>query len=151
MKRDPRRSVPYHVYRIHRRSEAFGREVLAPHGVSKEQLFYLDSLIGDGDGITQEELAGRLAVDKSSAGRMVASLERAGLVRRARVPGDARAYSVRVTARGRRLHERLVPALWEWHRVLCRGLTAAQVRTAIELLERMGRNAEAACCAEDGR
>jgi|GEM_PF-3395773 len=148
MKRDHKKAVPRLVYLLNRYAGAYARQVLAPHALTKEQVFYLSSLVNDGDGITQEELAARLHTDKSSTARMVASLDRRGLVSRRRVTGNARAYSVRLTPRARRLWQTILPKLWTWHDTLCRGFTRAEIHDAIALLGRMRENAEAASCTE---
>ncbi len=145
MNRDPRRSLGRLIYILDRFADRYARIVLGPHGIGKEQLFYLGSLIYEGDGITQEQLATRLFVDKSSAARMVAALEKRGLLERHRVQGNARAYRVLVTPAGRHLWTSLLDDLWRWQEVLTVGFTAAEREQAISLLQRMAENAEQAC------
>ena len=148
MKRNPTLSLARLLYIIQRCSDRYARRVLGPVGVGKEHLFYLGSLINEGDGVTQEELAGRLHVNGSSAARMLAALEQRGLVTRTRVTGNARAYRVEVTPRGRALWEELLDDLWCWEDTLTEGFSAREREQARALLERMQQNAVAAV--EDG-
>ncbi|MCC6792316.1 MAG: MarR family transcriptional regulator [Thermomicrobiales bacterium] len=59
-----------------------------------------------GDGLTQQELAGRLCHSKANVSQLLDKLERAGLVRR--VP-EGRAYRIHLTEEGRALLERVMP------------------------------------------
>lgn len=145
MDQDPRRSFGRLIYILNRFSSRYARRVLRPHRLGKEQMFYLGSLIHEGDGVTQDELAARLFVDRSSAARMLMTLEGRGLVQRQPVPGNARANQVLVTAAGRRLWSAIIPNMWRWQDVLTKGFSAAEKEQAIQLLQRMEENAAAAC------
>ena len=58
-------------------------------------------------GVTQEQLAQRLAIDKGTAARGVAQLEKNGLVERREDPADRRAYRLAPTSRALSLEEPL--------------------------------------------
>lgn len=58
-------------------------------------------------GITQNGLAQRLSVDKSTASRIAASLERRGWLRRARDQSDSRRVLLSLTAAGTRANQRI--------------------------------------------
>ena len=60
-----------------------------------------------GDGLSQQELAERLMLEKSTVSRMVADLERKGLVERQRDPANRRVYRLRLTDEGRAFHVRV--------------------------------------------
>jgi DNA-binding MarR family transcriptional regulator len=90
-------------FAMHRVSDAhFSR-----HGVTADQ-FVLLACLAEQDGVTQQELARRASSDPSTVRAMLVLLEGRGLVSRERRPDDRRARVVRLTARGRRLHERLL-------------------------------------------
>jgi DNA-binding MarR family transcriptional regulator len=87
---------------MHRVSDAhFSR-----HGVTADQFVLLACLAEQG-AITQQELARRASSDPSTIRAMLVLLEGRGLVARTRHPHDRRARVVTLTAKGRRLFERL--------------------------------------------
>src|SRR5688500_11918057 len=89
---------------MHRVSDAhFSR-----HGVTADQ-FVLLACLAEQDGITQQELARRASSDPSTVRAMLVLMEGRGLLSRERRPDDRRARVVTLTAKGRRLAERL----WE--------------------------------------
>ena len=141
MKHDPEQSLGRMIYVLNLIAGRYATRVLGPHGVSKEHLFYLGTLITKGDGITQEELAGRLYVDKSTAARMLAVLEKKGLVKRRPVPGNVRANVVEVTDAARELWDAVLSKLWRWQDILLEGFSAQEKKTVINLLKRMEANA----------
>jgi DNA-binding MarR family transcriptional regulator len=71
--------------------------------ISLSQAFALHELDTDG-GLSQGELAQRLRLEKSSASRMAADLERKALLVRERDPANRRLYRLRLTDAGRALH-----------------------------------------------
>lgn len=74
------------------------------HGISVNDYDVLLTLArGPRDGTRMTELAGRTLLSKSGLTGIVTRLERAGLVLRAPVPGDARGSLATLTPRGRRL------------------------------------------------
>lgn len=77
-------------------------------GVTADQFVLLRCLV-DQDAITQQELARRASSDPSTVRAMLVLLEGRGLVARRRHPDDGRSRVVKLTAKGRRLAERL----WE--------------------------------------
>lgn len=56
-----------------------------------------------GDGMSQNELAARLRLEKSTVSRLVGQLATRGWVERDRDPADGRALRLRLTARGARV------------------------------------------------
>lgn len=57
--------------------------------------------------MSQRDLAQRVHLEKSTVSRMVADMERKGLVERERDPGNRRLYRLRITDRGRAAHARI--------------------------------------------
>lgn len=82
------------------------RDRICCHDISLTQCYTLDALIRRGPS-TLNALAAGLCLDKSTASRVVATLQRKGYVGRAAHPGDARAVLLDVTPSGRRLCERI--------------------------------------------
>lgn len=73
------------------------------HLVSLAQAFALHEL-DTGTTMSQRELADRLRLEKSTVSRLVADLERKGLLERERDPGNRRVYQLRLTPAGRAAH-----------------------------------------------
>lgn len=117
------------VARAHRnRLEA----ALGAHGLHVGQEHAIYQLAKRGP-VRQSELAQSLFIDVSTATKMLARLERDGLIRRETDPDDARASLVSLTPRGQRLVQ---PVTEIWAAVeaeFARGLTADE-RVAIRRL-----------------
>ena len=71
--------------------------------ISMSQAFTLREL-DTGTPLSQQELADRLRLEKSSVSRLAAELERKGLLVRERDPDNQRQYRLRLTDRGRSVH-----------------------------------------------
>jgi DNA-binding MarR family transcriptional regulator len=83
---------------------------LAEGHVSMSQAFGLHELDTDHP-LSQRELAERLGLEKSTVSRMVAELERKGLVIRERDPANRRFYRLRLTPAGRTAHAGIAAAM----------------------------------------
>ena len=82
------------------------RDRICCHDISVTQCYALEALLRRGpSGLN--ELAAELYLDKSTASRVVATLERKRYVSRATHPDDGRAIVLTVTPAGRRLHDRI--------------------------------------------
>ena len=119
---------------LDRRFEVEG--IPAGHGL----YLYLVEL-SRGDGVTQVELAQRLALDPASVTRSLKRLEEQGWVERC--PGeDGRQRRVSLAPGGREVLPRIREILKEWDDLAARGLTREE-KTALEaLLGRMATNLE---------
>ena len=82
------------------------RDQICCHDISLTQCYALEALLRRGPS-TLNALAAELRLDKSTASRVIATLERKGHVGRVTHPGDARAVLLDVTRSGRRLHDRI--------------------------------------------
>jgi DNA-binding MarR family transcriptional regulator len=135
----PRELVPRTWSRLIRVQERLGRlaeRLCARHGLSSAQFDVLATL-DHGEGITQQELAGRLLVTKGNVCGLVDRMESAGMVERRPDPGDRRANRIYLTDRGRK---RLAEAAPD-HRALVREtlgrLDPEQLQTLHDLLGRL--------------
>lgn len=81
---------------------------LRPHGLTRVGWLAID-IIEQNDRLTQSDLAARLELGTAATGKLVDRLEERGLVRRHDAPGDRRAKLLSVTAKARRLLDRLKP------------------------------------------
>ncbi len=94
-------------------------------------------------GMTQEELAAWLCVNKSSVTRQVAALEKQGYIRRACDPKDRRVLRLFPTEKAMATQERLKTMLGDWRAYLVQDLTEEEQATLSSLMDRITRRAEA--------
>jgi DNA-binding MarR family transcriptional regulator len=81
-------------------------QVVRGHPVSVSQAFAIHQLDTEPPP-SQQELAEQLRLEKSTISRLVAQLERQGLVQRERHPDQPRRYRLRLTAAGRDRHAQI--------------------------------------------
>lgn len=86
---------------------------------------------------TMGELSRRLMVTKGSITDVVGRLEAAKLVERRRDPVDARVQRVRLTARGRRITNELIPVHNAWLAEIVGGLGQRDLESLDRLLGRL--------------
>jgi DNA-binding MarR family transcriptional regulator len=124
---------------MHRVSDAhFSR-----HGVTADQ-FVLLACLAEQDAITQQELARRASSDPSTIRAMLVLLEGRGLVARGQRPDDRRARVVTLTARGRRLFERLWRTSEPIREQILWGFSEDEARSLVGCLRRVIDNMAAA-------
>jgi DNA-binding MarR family transcriptional regulator len=130
------------------------RNMICCHDISVTQCYALQSLVRGG-AMTLNALAADLMLDKSTASRVVETLERKGYIRRTPHPQDARAVQIAVSARGKALCERIERELVDEERTIIAHLDPEVRRAAIGVVRdlaglaaaRIGR--QAACCVPD--
>jgi len=92
-------------------------------------------------GYTNETSAHRICretdLDKGAVSRSLNALVRKGIVRMKDDGADSRRRNVGLTAKGRALHDRIVPVALERQRILLSSLSAAEVEKLMELLGRL--------------
>ncbi|WP_319436010.1 MarR family winged helix-turn-helix transcriptional regulator [Mycobacterium sp. RTGN5] len=93
--------------------------------ISMSQAFAVHELDTDVP-LSQRELADRLRLEKSTVSRMIADLERLGLVERERDPASRRTNRLRLTHEGRALHVRIAANYKEQFRHWAAGLSDAE-------------------------
>jgi len=133
------------------------RDRICCHDISVTQCYALEALIRRGpSGLN--ELAAELYLDKSTASRVVATLERKKYVTRERHPEDGRAVVLSASPAGRRLYERIRTDLVAETRQLLgdfepevrRGAARLILRLARAAAERSGVAAGVGCCPPAG-
>jgi DNA-binding MarR family transcriptional regulator len=112
------------------------RDRICCHDISVTQCYALDTLLRRGLA-TLNELAGDLCLDKSTASRVVATLQRKGYVARTPHPRDARAVLLTVTGAGQRLVERIRGDLVEEKKALLAEFPEEVRESAAELIQRL--------------
>jgi DNA-binding MarR family transcriptional regulator len=131
------------------------RDRICCHDVSVTQCYAIEALIRRGpSGLN--DLAAELYLEKSTASRVVAALERKGYVTRSAHPEDGRAIVLGVTASGRRLHDRIRKDLVGEAKGLLQDFEPEVREGAARLILRLARAAAArsgvagpSCCSTD--
>lgn len=110
-------------------------ELLKPHGISGTQYNVLRILRGaEPDGLCRNELRDRMLTRMPDMTRLLDRMEEAGLVVRTRDAEDRRLVLTRIAKAGRRLVDELDEPVNHLHKDLLGHLSAAQLRTLVELL-----------------
>lgn len=99
--------------------------------VSVSELFALHELDAGGGGLSQQELAERLRLEKSTVSRLVAGLEVRGLLVRERDPANRRFVRLSLTPAGQRLHVDLARAMHERQGAVLAAMTPSE-RAALQ-------------------
>lgn len=113
--------------RAHEEHRRLAREALAPFGLSPKGFGALAVLVEEGP-LSQQRMAERQGIDRTTAVAVVDELERHRAVERRRDPADRRAYALHVTGHGRRLLERARSSEAEAERAFLAPLADAEQR-----------------------
>jgi DNA-binding MarR family transcriptional regulator len=117
----------YHVRETHKALTRRLAEELAKLGVALKHYYYLRALYEE-DGITQIELGERVGMNRATVTRVVDTMTRAGLVRRARDPDDRRKINIVLTPRAQRLRQPLLRLVESLNREALVGLSAGETK-----------------------
>ena len=98
-----------HLIRIaHRSFQQSLQSRLAVHGLKLSHWHCLRYLWEE-DGLTQKELSRRVHVNESTIVTVIQEMESIGLIKRKRSPVDRRRYSLSLTAKAKRITQKLLP------------------------------------------
>ncbi len=113
-----------------------------PYGLTVTQWRVMAAL-GRFAPLTASEVGQRIVMDKVAVSRAVAGLMQRGLIERATDRADRRRASLRLTARGRAMHARIVPIALDYEAKLYHALTPEERRVFNNLSDRLFARAEA--------
>lgn len=119
----------------------FRENELADTGLAGCQTPYLTALFRH-PGISQEELARQLNVNKSSVTRQLSILEEQGYVRRVASPTDKRIMLVYPTDQAIAIKDRLYLCYHDWNSYLTKDFTEDEKQTLSQLMLRIAARAE---------
>jgi MarR family transcriptional regulator, 2-MHQ and catechol-resistance regulon repressor len=117
------------------------RDTICCHDISVTQCYALEALVDSGPR-TLNELAAQLFLDKSTASRVVSTLERKGYITRQTHPEDRRAILIDVTTAGRKLCRTIQGELIDETRKLLDDFEPGVREAAPRLLASLARAAE---------
>ncbi len=143
-KRSARGDPPYVLYdqvghllrRAHQRATAIFLEGIGEEGITPLQFAALAAMRAQGL-VGQNELGRLTAMDPATVLGVIRRLAAKGLVERCPDPADRRRRPLRLTRKGRRLIERLIPRGLAISAHTLAPLNAAEQRTFLRLLRRL--------------
>jgi MarR family 2-MHQ and catechol resistance regulon transcriptional repressor len=117
------------------------RKRICYYDVSVTQCYAISALISHGS-MTLNGLAAQLYLDKSTASRVVNSLERKGYLRRSIDPRDGRALSLEATKKALALHSRIEQDLLDEMRKLVADIDPDVRQATARLVARLAKAAK---------
>jgi len=97
------------ILALHARTQGELDRALHQHGLCASDFEVLDVLSGDSCNYRVQEISERVHLSQSALSRLIARLEKDGLVERAMCAEDRRGVRVALTAKGRTLHGEVLP------------------------------------------
>lgn len=94
---------------LHARTQCELDRALHQHGLCGSDFEVLDVLSGDCDAFRVQEISERVHLSQSALSRLIARLEKDGLVERGMCAEDRRGVRVTLTDKGRALHGEVLP------------------------------------------
>ena len=126
----------HHITDIARCAALYRQEELAALGLKACHASYL-AAICDTPGITQDQLARRIFINKSNVARQLASLEEDGIVERRPSPEDKRAIQVFPTQKARDCMPEIARIFRCWESFVAQDLSAEERKCLVSMLEKM--------------
>lgn len=134
-------SLMKYISRIHRCSGRYrGEKIEGLNGRQHTYIFHVCKR----PGISQDQLARHICVNKSNITRQLSALEQSGFVRREPDPDDRRVLRVYPTDKAERALPRVCELMEEWNRLLLEDLKEDERTVLLSLLDRVTQKAMAA-------
>ena len=137
---DTRNTIPRWISLLYRYGQMYIGEHLKAYDIGKGQHIFLNALYKE-DGLSQEELADYLKIDKSTTAKALKKLELQGYITRTVSEKDKRCNEVHLTEKALLIKEDVRKVLTDWRERLTHGLSEEEKQLAITILEKMGNNA----------
>lgn len=126
----------HHVTDIARCAALYRQEQLASLGLKSCHASYLDTICSY-PGITQDQLARRIFINKSNVARQLVILEEDGFVERRPSPGDKRAIQVFPTEKAKEVLPEIVRIFRVWESFVAQDLSEEERKVLVAMLEKM--------------
>ena len=128
------RNLPHLMLQAREALMAQFRPILNQHGVTEQQWRIIRALLEDGP-LEPRQLCQRCQISSPSIVGVLARLEEAGLVHRARMAEDQRRIRVSATARSRQLGRRMLPAIEARYAAIERQVGVDTLQQAYDVLD----------------
>lgn len=129
-------SLMHNISAIYRCSATYRQSMLAPLGLKPFHATYIISICRN-PGITQDQLAKRIFVDKSNVTRQITFLEEAGFVERKVSACDRRVMQVFPTKKAEEALPLVRKSFRDWEALVSEDLTDQEKELMICMLEKM--------------
>ncbi|MBU2872804.1 MarR family transcriptional regulator [Marinobacter salexigens] len=133
---------PFAVARVTRRWRKLLDERLKDLGVTQARWTTMVYLREGGEGLTQRELAGLMAIENPTLVRLLDSLEQQGLIERRACPNDRRARRLHLTDPGRDFMAVLTARADALRDEMLDGVNLADIEIALKVFHKIMDNAE---------
>ncbi|MGL5544263.1 MAG: MarR family winged helix-turn-helix transcriptional regulator [Cetobacterium sp.] len=121
---------------MYRKGRIFYSQELKKYGLGSGQSIFLFQLYKK-DGVSQEELANTLYIDKGTTARSLKALEEAGFIKREVSDLDKRVNIIHLTKKALELEPKITDILKEWDRILAHSLSEEEEKTLLILLKKI--------------
>jgi DNA-binding MarR family transcriptional regulator len=135
----PIESAGYLVRDAHRAFQKLLDKRIVAHGITRGQWYFLRVLWIE-DGLSQRELSARVGMMEPTTVIALRSMEKAGLIRRARMSEDKRVAEVWLTAKAKRMREQMLLLARDINEDACQGLSREEFETFRRAITRMTEN-----------
>jgi DNA-binding MarR family transcriptional regulator len=132
-------SLGYLVRDANRAFQRLLEKRITPHGVTRGQWYFL-RVLWEQDGLSQRELSARVGMMEPTTVIALRGMEQSGLIRRVRSTDDKRVTRVHLTAKARRMRERLLAISQGVNEQGAQGLGEAELRRFRRIIARMTQN-----------
>lgn len=133
---------PFAVARVTRRWRKLLDERLKNLGVTQARWTTMVYLQQGGEGLTQRELAGLMAIENPTLVRLLDSLEQQRLIERRACPNDRRARRLHLTDEGREFMEVLSARADQLRDGMLEGVDEDDIAVALKVFHKIMENAE---------
>ncbi|UUZ82713.1 MarR family transcriptional regulator [Paenibacillus sp. P26] len=137
---EQRYTISRWVSLLYRYGQMYIGDRLKDYDIGRGQHIFLNALYKE-DGLSQEELSSYLKIDKGTTAKAIKKLEEQGYVTRTIRDDDRRTYRIFLTGKALGIKDEVRGVLADWRNILSHGFTEEEKQAALDLLERMGRNA----------
>ena len=132
-------AIGKYIGEIHRSSCIYFGKKFKRFGIGAGQYLFLLNLYKH-DGITQEELAGKVKLDKGTTARAIKKLEDQGYVKRVKKENDRRAYKLEVTEKAEQIKEDVYVIMNEWENEVRKCLANEESQQLANLLNKLSKS-----------
>ncbi|OAB41611.1 MarR family winged helix-turn-helix transcriptional regulator [Paenibacillus glacialis] len=134
-------SVGRWISLLHRYGNVYMNEQLKEYNLGAGQYQFL-AVLYDNEGLSQDEIAQQLKMDKGTAARAIAKLEKEGYVERKTFSVDKRIKKLYLTDKAHAFKSTLTSILSGWSSITTKDLSSEEHAFAMKLLNKMSINAE---------
>lgn len=122
-------------FQVYMRDQLKGYDIYADHHLFLGVLYQQE-------GLSQEEIAQQVMIDKGTTARALRKLEEQGYILRKTTSGNKKVKHVYLTEKAHSLKPDRKHMLKKWTNTLAEGMTEQEFQTAIDLFQKMTKNAK---------